>query len=362
MHILSKYNFHQILEGLQKNVASGNIYEISHPEYPDLKLYNYTQECQNSKNWNDFTLSARGLILDLESQTIVALPLSKFFNNTELQWGLNPLDYLPKQSYEIQEKADGSLGIVYWYKNMWRVATRGSFKSEQAQMGQIILDRLIKDGLVLDSDCTHLFEITGPQNRIVVNYEEDSLRYITSFNNKTFEEKDLPHPNLPCVRRYSLSLSEMVASLTGPYENMEGYVVRYANGYRIKFKHIEYLRLHRIVTNISPISIWESLCGALKDFKDPSVLIEEYKHTVPEEHWEYFQDTIIYLYTKATLLLNETTDWVASHPNLPRKEFALKAQIDGIVLSWAMMLYDNQPRNIVLLAILKGLRPTGNIL
>lgn len=50
-----------------------------------------------------------------------------------------------------------SLGIVFCWKNKWRIATRGSFESEQAIKGQEILDK--HDLTKLDPNCTYLFEI-----------------------------------------------------------------------------------------------------------------------------------------------------------------------------------------------------------
>ncbi len=39
----------------------------------------------------------------------------------------------------------------------------------------------------------------------------------------------------------------------------EGYVLAFASGYRVKVKGEEYIRLHRIVTNLSEKTIWEAL-------------------------------------------------------------------------------------------------------
>lgn len=42
-------------------------------------------------------------------------------------------------------------------------------------------------------------------------------------------------------------------------ENKEGFVVRFQNGMRVKTKFAEYVRLHRIITGISNVAIWEYL-------------------------------------------------------------------------------------------------------
>ena len=96
-----------------------------HPEV-DLFIYNYTPKVQYEKLWNEITLQTRGLILDSE-MNIIARPFGKFFNLEERQ-----LDEIPKESFEVYEKMDGSLGILYWLNNLPYIATRGSFTSEQS--------------------------------------------------------------------------------------------------------------------------------------------------------------------------------------------------------------------------------------
>lgn len=118
-----KYKY---LDILLEAVDKGYVTTQKHPYLP-LVIYNYTRLCQFEKMWNPATLSARGLILDIEGN-FVAKGLDKFFNYEEL--GNNPI---PNFEYVYrQEKADGSFGIIFYYKNEWVIATRGSFQSEQA--------------------------------------------------------------------------------------------------------------------------------------------------------------------------------------------------------------------------------------
>jgi RNA ligase len=57
-------------------------------------------------------------------------------------------------------------------------------------------------------------------------------------------------------------------------QNAEGFVVRFSNGDRMKIKGEEYLRLHKIMTNISTTGVWEHLSNGgdinelLKDVPD----------------------------------------------------------------------------------------------
>jgi RNA ligase len=64
----------------------------------------------------------------------------------------------------------------------------------------------------------------------------------------------------------------------------EGYVVRFRNGFRMKIKGEEYVRLHRILTGFSNVDIWEYL----RDGKD----IDELLDRVPDEFDKWVKTTI----------------------------------------------------------------------
>ena len=64
----------------------------------------------------------------------------------------------------------------------------------------------------------------------------------------------------------------------------EGYVIRFRNGFRMKIKGEEYVRLHRILTGFSNVDIWEYL----KDGKDINELLDR----VPDEFDKWVKTTI----------------------------------------------------------------------
>ena len=67
-------------------------------------------------------------------------------------------------------------------------------------------------------------------------------------------------------------------------KDREGYVLRFKNGFRMKIKGDEYVRLHRILTNISNRDIWEYL----KNNKSFDELLEK----VPDEFNDWVKETI----------------------------------------------------------------------
>ncbi len=116
-------NFSTLYQHLQGEVKKGNVYEIQREH---LSLFCYTNRCVYNRLWNDWNILARGLILDLATQQVIATPFPKFFNYGELS------QTIPDEPFEVYEKLDGSLGIAYHYQGQWHIATKGAFDSAQA--------------------------------------------------------------------------------------------------------------------------------------------------------------------------------------------------------------------------------------
>ena len=123
---------------LNKYVNEGRIEKNPHPTLP-ISIYNYTRDTQFKNDWDEITLAMRGTIIDDEGH-VVASAFNKFFNYEEVS------DQVPlKGDYVyVQEKMDGSLGILFYYENEWHLATKGSFTSEQAKKGMEILKEKYK--------------------------------------------------------------------------------------------------------------------------------------------------------------------------------------------------------------------------
>ncbi len=255
-----------------------------HPE-ADLYICNYTAKTQYDAFWNDYTSMCRGLIID-EQGNIVARPFPKFFNLEQVK----PQE-LPQESFQVYEKLDGSLGILYWLKGKPQLATRGSFVGEQAKMANEMLEEKYQHTLdKLDPNNTYLFEIIYPGNRIVVDYGQISdLFLLAIIETKTGVELPLHDIGFPIVEHY-----EAIHDLTGLHQhakdNREGFVIRFASGMRVKVKFSEYIRLHRIVTELSLIEIWQYL----SEGKPLDELLEK----VPDEVFDWVKQSVTELQTK----------------------------------------------------------------
>jgi len=239
---------------LNDYIDRGLVIKQDHPSLP-LSIYNYSRECQYSKQWDDITLTCRGLVLDNEGN-VVAKPFPKFFNYEE-----HKPEEIPNESFRVYEKLDGSLGIVFHYENEWHVATRGSFVSEQAIKGSEILKKYPIDMLAWHK--TYLFEIIYPENRIVCNYGDDEKMVLLG----TYFKKNGKESQIDIYRDLGFDVVTLHKTRGENWESLknkisddnEGYVIRFSKGMRMKIKGEEYVRLHKILTNFSTKDIWELL-------------------------------------------------------------------------------------------------------
>lgn len=299
------------VETLNKYFEDGLLYKQSHPTLP-LTIWNYTEKVQYEGLWDEVTLQCRGLITENTTGRVLVRPFKKFFNYEEVV-DKNAIPLKGDYVY-VQEKMDGSLGILFYYEGEWIMATRGSFASEQAIRGMEILKRKYS---VFDrswlQEYAYLVEIIYPENRIVVDYGKEKITFLSVVLNEGFtgwkptDETEL-HWTMSCSifaangikksdivkteQHFNFS-DELYKSLKEKNENnKEGFVLRFFPGnFRMKIKFEDYVRLHKIMTNISTTAVWEVLSNGgtmddlLKDVPDEFYdKIREYENELVGQH------------------------------------------------------------------------------
>ena len=285
----------------------GLITKQSHPTLP-LTIWNYTEKVQYENLWDEVTLKCRGLITDNSTGKVIVEPFKKFFNYEELVADRIPDARIPSKGdyVYVQEKMDGSLGILFYYEDEWIMATRGSFTSDQAIKGL----EIVKNNYFLDAflrEYAYLVEIIYPENRIVVDYRKEKVTFLSVVLNRNFEGWNISGDSelhwttansiFKCIGikkkdivkteqhfNFSHELYQLLKSKNE--KNKEGYVLRYQPGnFRMKIKFEDYVRLHKIMTNLSTTAVWEVLLNGqnmdsiLKDVPDEFYQkIREYEH------------------------------------------------------------------------------------
>lgn len=175
----------------------------------------------------------------------------------------------------------------------------------------------------------------GGKNRIVVDYgDTEDLVLLSVIDNETgIEDSYEKMHSLYCLyftivkRYYDIDDIFNLKNLEKP--NQEGFVIKFSNNFRVKIKFDEYIRLHKIITNVSNKTIWE----ALKNGNGINQIIEN----VPDEFYLWVKKTINELEDKYNIIeleglrkfkdiIFEISDNNLDHKLYTKKEFALKAK------------------------------------
>ena len=245
-----------------------------HKEFP-LSIYTYGRQTVNEQHWDKVTSRCRGIIVNRETGDIVARPFEKFHNygSTIYQGGTD------RGQPTVWEKMDGFMITGYRWGGKWYAASKGSFHSIHAKWATRALQALNLE--VLPHDWTPIFEGLHPDLRIVVDYgKRQELVMLSLIHIESGEEV---YPNclryyadkLGCVtpRSWDMRLDEAVnGSRDTRVTGAEGYVLTWYHAHqppsRLKLKFVEYLRLHRMVTGVSPKRIWEALASGSADIHE----------------------------------------------------------------------------------------------
>lgn len=310
----------------------------------DLTIYNYTPEATWKKEWDQYVKMCRGLILKSDG-TVVARPFPKFFNLQEQE--STTIRNLPRYQPEVMEKMDGSLGILYHDGWDYRIATRGSFKSDQAIWATKWLQNkgAFRDYL---ENVTYLFEIIYPENRIVVNYGDREelvlIGLVHNWTGKIYSYKDVKQEGERLGFSYPQQFEMSVIQIKEKAEEKrngdeeEGFVLFYPEeNLQIKVKYKDYVKLHRLIFGISVRSIWETM----KDGKN----VEDVFADAPDEVLDWVKEWKHLFRTQEQFHLAEATKHLAIVEKLEtRKEQAIYLQKEAMdYLSIVFSLLDNKP-------------------
>ncbi len=105
--------------GLDKLKDDFSITTKTHPQYPNLHMFNYDQV--ESPFLQEVVRQSRGIILDRDNDwSPVCYTYDKFFNE-----GSGHCSNIDWDSALVYEKFDGSLMQLYYYDEQWHIASSG---------------------------------------------------------------------------------------------------------------------------------------------------------------------------------------------------------------------------------------------
>jgi len=231
----------------------------------NVSSFNFTKDAFLNKTWNDATVKARGLFVNVGEQKIVARAYDKFFNinereDTKLDW-LKQRFVFPVTAYK---KENGYLGLVSYdaENDDLFIASKSSITGDHAKWAREILNTctteeqraFIKD-YAKDNEVTFVFEVVDPVNDPHIIEYPNKTMYLLDVVYNTVEFKKLSFKELqemaskigvPCkTKSYVLNdwhefMDFYRDTHTNEYtvngEPIEGYVLEDSNGFMTKMK------------------------------------------------------------------------------------------------------------------------------
>lgn len=299
LHVQSYLRNGGTLDGLATELG---IKAKRHQTHSNLVLLKYNQI--ESPMSSPIVQECRGIILDeADDWNVVARAFDKFFNYgeghaAEINW----------QTARVQEKVDGSLCLVFFYKREWHVATTGTpdasgdVNASGKSFADYFWDTLnecggFKTSMTTERNFCFIFELTGPLNRVVIPHMKPGLTLLGAREVTTWKElhpSEVSHffPGVSVVREFSL---QSIEDIFRTFDTMsplqqEGYVIVWKNPDgtfgRVKTKHPGYVAIHHAKdgwTNKSCVEvirtgeISEVAATVLKVYPEYQALFDEVK-------------------------------------------------------------------------------------
>eukprot|EP01083_Nonionella_stella_P018665 51914_1 len=259
--------------------------------------------------WDEYNILCRGLILDPTARKVVATSFPKFFNFQEfhhdIRKQLMQLFVAQKGIIQINEKLDGSLGIIFYCDTIkrWRCSTRGSMGSDQAMWATEYLKKHQKVyHNILVKGHTYLAEIVYKENKILIDYDFEGLVLLAAYNDDGYEykyeylqqiaEQMFPYFRISKRVRFN-SVNELIQAAKDLEVSKEGWVVAFECGMRVKFKGKEYLALAKVAQNITRTMVQRVI---VEDGLSEEALL----NTIPEEFHDTIHDWYVEIWNEIT--------------------------------------------------------------
>lgn len=207
----------------------------------------------------------RGIAFHTKSHKIRSRPFHKFFNLNErpetlfstLAWDA---------PYTVQVKMDGSMIRpirVHDDGGYWRLATRKGVTDVACEAELFTTYRGVGHYTALYEHAAHcnftpIFEFVGPKNRHVLQYDRPQLvllavrKWMTGEYANEWTVKQLGTSfGIPVVEQYQMGdPAETIAALKA-MEGMEGIVITFPDGTKVKVKCDWYAQLHRVKASLT---------------------------------------------------------------------------------------------------------------
>lgn len=235
---------------------------ISEKRFGDISSFNFTKSAFYDRAWDEQTMKARGLYIDVPRQKIAARAYDKFFNVGERpETKLDMLPYKLTFPATAYRKENGFLGLVSYNfaEDDLFITTKSTPDGDYARWFRALLEKTVDYGgmeylkqFLKEQDATALFECVDMEHDPhVIEYPRSGL-YLLDVVRNSMDYSKLPYSELeeladvirvnPKKRSYVFSdwqeFYDWYIDMTDEdnASRIEGYVVEGANGYMVKVK------------------------------------------------------------------------------------------------------------------------------
>ena len=311
---------------------------IKNKLYDDRVVLNYCQI--DSPKTDSIVRECRGLILSFPEFEVMARGYDRFYNYGEAPEFTNLVDFSRSVIYE---KADGSYISVYHDNTQWQVATRGTAFAETENYSGRTFRELVDEAFECDVNevftkagikerFTFIFELTGPENRVVTRYKKPKM-ILTGIRDKISGEfanigeysiDVIPlavlynngYINMRFAKTFDISTPEAALEAAKKLENLEEGFVAYdpVTQERVKIKSPTYVAVHHIRGE----GLTPKRCAHLVTCGE----VAEYLEYFPED----LDQIDPYMLQLDYMMLEAEKVWENSSDIEEQKEFALKVK------------------------------------
>ena len=297
------------LPKLEEYFAAAERGEVSALYSLDRKYvkFKYTAQAIYSSRWNHVTIHARGHVFEISSGKCVLRPWDKFFNYNELVSSdgvFTPIYYasvaegmsfpLNENKTHLQgipghfvatDKLDGSLCIAGLVDSSPMITSSGAIHSEHSEWSK----NWLKEHNILDkfkSGFTYLFETIADVFLHPIKYDYEGCTLLGIIDNESGQEisfsdveRTAKEWGVASPQRVDVtSLADAQKFVAGLPANKEGIVITFENGFKVKMKGEEFLKVHKIFHGLTPNYLMEHFDIEAMTFPDSilSIIPEEF--------------------------------------------------------------------------------------
>ena len=273
----------------------------------NIVSFNFNKNAFHKSKWNELTVTARGLFVDLKDRKIIARSYNKFFNLNEREEttieGICKNITLPVRTYK---KENGFLGIVSLYNDKLFVCSKSTNTGDYAQLlRDTLVEQLGRKGIKQlkqylrngYKDKTFVFECINKKDRHIIDYPNNEVVLLDIFDN-TLEEVRQPISalneiayNIGCrfktlsqIIETKQELVEWINKVTADDTiRHEGYVAVGENGFKFKIKSNFYKKWKYMRSVLQRLQCGRDVVEAKKKANREQIHIIQFMQTFTRE-------------------------------------------------------------------------------